>query len=298
MLVKLRIKLTLLVISTVVITIFLSGYSMEQFDLSAYPYSIPKKSETELKNIEQRFKNKNGQDWEVQFDPYTGLFFSGGTRKFKEAISPLNKEESQRVISNFLKENKEFWGLEEFEVAIDPIHEGNYETLAYVIEPHQTYKNLFVARVVTEYAYVSPDDYKNRVSLSFEEPSNDYTQKPHLDFYINYFYYYPGIKSPTEPKISQEDAIERLYGYEYGTAGVEELRPKGLRPGKAIKRKFEKTNNTFKASRLVILPWPNKEKTKLEFRLAWQIEIDDVMYTAYVDAITGEVITLRGNFQE
>lgn len=50
-------------------------------------------------------------------------------------------------------------------------------------------------------------------------------------------------------------------------------------------------------------------RDKLTFRLCWQIEIEFVyltimeedevgMYSAYVDAITGEVVYIRPNFQE
>lgn len=281
---KLKIRSILLVILVIGIAIISSGYSTEQFDLSQYPYSIAKKSEIELKKIEQEFRVNNGATWSAVFNPYTGLIFSAGNINFKETASALSKEESQRIIFDFLKKNREFFGLEEFRIEIDPIYEGvsgpNYEDYAYVIEPHQIYRNLFIPRVGLnrELPYVCPDDYKNRISLIFTKQSNRYIQKPHLEFHIHYFYYYPEIKAPTEPRISQEEAIKRLYGY-------------------------GRDKNSFWVSRLVILPWPNKEKTKLEYRLVWQIEIggnrlvnESGMYTAYVDAITGEVITSRQNF--
>lgn len=262
-----------------------------------YPGFIARKPESELKKTEQAFKEQNGTNWSIELNPYTGLIYSAGNMNFKETGSPISKEESQRIILDFLNKNREFFGLAEFRIEIDPIYEGNYEDYAYVIEPHQTYKNLFVARVdprLDSAPHVSPDNYKNRISLIFRKEGNGYTQKPHLEFYINYLYHYPEIEAPLEPRISQEEAVSRLCDYEFEYPAVSPKSAEWLPGMQPVKGKFGKGKNTFKVNRLVILPWPNKEKTELEFRLVWQIETG--MQSAYVDAITGEVVALRQNF--
>jgi len=259
------------------------------------PYSIAKKSEDELEKIEQGFRDKNGSTWIIEINPYTGLVFSAANPNFKEVTSPINAEESQKIISDFLKKNKEFFGLGEVKLESDPNQKE-----AYVLKPHPTYKNLFIVGVNPTNGYVYPDNYKATVLLPFKERDNVYTNKPHLEFYLHNLWVYPEIKALTDPKISGEEAIKHLYDYEYEPPR-DVFRPQPQnKPQK--KSKFKKDKNTFKINRLAILPWPDKEKINLEFRLVWQIEIDSNqesevgMYTAYVDAVTGEIITLRQNF--
>ena len=72
-----------------------------------YPYSIPRKSEAELEEIERKFNELNEDHWRIDLNPYTGLVFSAKTVDLKEVLTPPTKEEAEQIINDFLIKNKE-----------------------------------------------------------------------------------------------------------------------------------------------------------------------------------------------
>ena len=299
-----------------------------------YPYSIPRKSETELKEIERKFNELNEElnesHWIIRLNPYTGLVFFARTIDLKEILTPPTKEEAKQIVNDFLIKNKDFLDLKESFYLEEDQEEGMDYEYTFRVKPYQTFNDLEISVVDREAKRVLDDGYKNRVRLLHSSNPNRYTNKPHLELYIYEWSRYPQIKAPTKPNLSKREAIAKLKAHlrksgdshlkkgshtknspliEPPKEGEEYELPPYDPTGKAIS--IDVKEYRFTRAKLVILPIAdNNQDNKLTFRLCWQIEIDlwstwgimkeeEVgMYSAYVDAITGEVVYIRPNFQE
>lgn len=266
-----------------------------QHNSSSYPYSIAKKSDIELKNVEQKFKNENGKICRVRINPYTGLINGVSNLNFIESPTRPSKEMVKKLVLEFLNKNKIFFGFSMFSIEDNPLGWRYPDVIAdMLIKPEIEYKDLYI--IPTGEGNLINENFKNRVIVSYRADSNAFTEKPHLEIYIYEVNYYLNMECPANPMISQEKAISSLDGYEYSFSGE----------GGTIKSKFERGKDFFKISRLAILPWINTEGNKLEFRLVWQIEqassMSDLkagvsMWTIYIDAVTGIILYLRQNFE-
>lgn len=293
-----------------------------------YPYSIPRKSETELKEIERKFNELNEGHWFIGLNPYTGLVASASTVNLKEVLTSPTKEEAKQIVNDFLIKNKVFLGLKDSFYLEEDQEEGMDYEYTFRVKPDQTFNRLEISAVDREARVLKDDRFKNRVSLFYSSNATRYTSKPHLRLYVYEWYRYPQIKVPAKPKLSKREALAKLKAHlrkssdshlkkgshpkdsplvEPPKEGEQhELSPQDF-TGREVSIDVKKCR--FTGEKLVILPIA-ANTNRLIFRLCWQIEIgwwqfwkimneEKVgMYSAYVDAITGEVVYIRPNFVE
>ena len=304
-----------------------------------YPYSIPRKSETELKEIERKFNELNEGHWFIGLNPYTGLVASASTVNLKEVLTSPTKEEAKQIVNDFLIKNKVFLGLKDSFYLEEDQEEGMDYEYTFRVKPDQTFNRLEISAVDQEAKRVLDDGYKNRVRLLHFSNPNRHTNRPHLELYIYEWSRYPQIKAPTKPNLSKREAIAKLKAH-LGKSGDSHLKkglltkdshhevqpPQELVEALKERERYELSPQDFTGkdisidvkkygftkAKLIILPIAdNNQDNKLVFRLCWQIEIDfwdpwGIMkeeykvgfYSAYVDAITGEVVYIRPNFVE
>ena len=95
-------------------------------------------------------------------------------------------------------------------------------------------------------------------------------------------HYYANIEVPVKPVITLDQVNDNLFGEDISFANEE---------GKKVEKKVNKNDLKYTGN-LIILAHTNKN---LEYRLVWQIPIS-FGWTSYVDAITGEVLSITQDF--
>lgn len=287
-----------------------------QAPLTGYPYSIPRKSDSELKIIKEEFVKNNEYKLKpenIDINPYTGMIISARV-PLQSATSLPNREESKNIALRFLDKNKSFLGLDkidkpielkdvfEFEQKMNETFgsDGGASTFYFTMETMPRYKGIYVGSPFYNAGAFWQLD--NLVDVSFVSDMNT--------IYVGLYQwkYYPQFTSasppvPLTPKIDEKIAIQSLYGYK-----VEFEYPTMVPTKKTVI--LGKNTHNFSMKSLIILPTPAEKtfKDTLEFRLTYQIGISEKalpprgtageIYLAYVDAIKGKVVKVDINSEK